>query len=56
MFLKHLFLWNIHNDNVIKILTTGPKNITPWRDSNPGLLFLEEDAMSTALRCQGMPK
>jgi hypothetical protein len=25
-----------------------PKNLIPWRDSNPGLLVLVADAMSTA--------
>jgi hypothetical protein len=30
-----------------------PKNIIPWRDSNPGLFIPEVDAMSTALRRQG---
>jgi hypothetical protein len=29
------------------------KNIIPWRDSNPGLLVPEADAMSTAPRRQG---
>jgi hypothetical protein len=27
-----------------------PKNLIPWWDSNPGLLVLETDAMSTAPR------
>jgi hypothetical protein len=30
-----------------------PKNLTPWWDSNPGLLVPEADAMSTAPRRQG---
>jgi hypothetical protein len=30
-----------------------PKNLIPWRDSNPGLLDPEADAMSTAPRRQG---
>jgi hypothetical protein len=30
-----------------------PKNLIPWRDSNPGLLVPERDAMSTAPRHQG---
>jgi hypothetical protein len=29
------------------------KNFLPWRDSNPGLLVPEVDAMSTAPRRQG---
>jgi hypothetical protein len=30
-----------------------PKNLIPWRDSKPGLLVHEADAMSTAPRRQG---
>jgi hypothetical protein len=26
-----------------------PKNLMPWRDSNPGLLIHEADAMSTVM-------
>jgi hypothetical protein len=36
-----------------------PKNLIPWRDSNPGLLVLEADAMSTDCAMpprQGAPK
>jgi hypothetical protein len=33
-----------------------PKNLTPWRDLNPGLLVPEADAMSTAPRRQGRSK
>jgi hypothetical protein len=29
-----------------------PKNLIPWRDTNPGLLFPEADAMSNASRRQ----
>jgi hypothetical protein len=32
-----------------------PKNLIPWRDSNPGLLAPEADAMPTAARRQGNP-
>jgi hypothetical protein len=31
-----------------------PKNLTSWRDSKPGLLAPEVDAMSTAPRRQGI--
>jgi hypothetical protein len=31
------------------------KNLTPWRDSKPGLLVPEADAISTAPRHQGWP-
>jgi hypothetical protein len=31
-----------------------PKNLIPWRDSNPGLLAPEADAMSTLPHGQGM--
>jgi hypothetical protein len=30
------------------------KNLLPWQDSNPGLLVLEVDAISTAPHRQGM--
>jgi hypothetical protein len=45
----------------IKLLYTTallcfPKNLMPWRDSNPGLLVPEADAMSSAPRRQGVFK
>jgi hypothetical protein len=33
-----------------------PKNLIPWRDSNPGLLVLVADAMSIATRSHGENK
>jgi hypothetical protein len=38
---KHLFVSNKHNDNAYKVLPTAlqcikTRNLTPWRDSNPG--------------------
>jgi hypothetical protein len=36
-----------------KSLLCLPKSLIPWRDSNPGLLVPEADAMSTAPRRQG---
>jgi hypothetical protein len=35
----------IHNSTAL-----FPKNLIPWRDSNPGLLVPEVDAMSTGPR------
>jgi hypothetical protein len=32
----------------------SPKNLIPWRDSNPGLVVPEANAMSTATRHQGI--
>jgi hypothetical protein len=37
-------------------LLCSPTNLTPWRDSNPGLFVPETDAMSTAPRRQGSSK
>jgi hypothetical protein len=48
-----------HTNNAHQVIlyTTAllyfPKNLIPWRDSNPGLLVPEADAMSTAPRRQG---
>jgi hypothetical protein len=48
-----------HTNNVYQVIfyTTAllcfPKNLIPWRDSNPGLLVPEADAMSIAPRRQG---
>jgi hypothetical protein len=44
----------------IKLYTTAqlcfPKNLIPWRDSNPGLLVPKADAMSTVTYRQGITK
>jgi hypothetical protein len=48
-----------HTNNAYKVilhktaLLCFPKKRIPWRDSNPGLLVPEADAMSTAPRRQG---
>jgi hypothetical protein len=34
-------------------VTTAPKNLTPWRDSNPGSSVLEAGAMTTMPSRQG---
>jgi hypothetical protein len=52
------FLLSLHKQCKPVILYTTtllcfPKNLIPWRDSNPGLLVPEADAMSTAPRHQG---
>jgi hypothetical protein len=51
-------LFSIHKQWILSHLYTTallcfPKNLIPWRDSNPGLLVPEADAMSTAPRRQG---
>jgi hypothetical protein len=46
-------LFNTQTMHVILYTTSlrcFPKNLIPWRDSNPGLLVPEADAMSTAPR------
>jgi hypothetical protein len=51
--------FNTQTKHICKVIlnTTAlqcfPKNPIPWRDSNPGPLIPEADAMSTAPRCQG---
>jgi hypothetical protein len=48
------FFQHTNNAYLIILYTTAllclPKNLIPWRDSNPGLLVPEADAMSTASR------
>jgi hypothetical protein len=46
----------IHNSTAryVSLKTLFPQNLIPWRDSNPGLLVPEADAMSTAPRRQGV--
>jgi hypothetical protein len=43
----------MHIKSFYTALLCFPKNLTPWRDSNPGLLVPEADAMSTGPRRQG---
>jgi hypothetical protein len=57
LWLMPLFLLSTHKQCIIiKPFYTKqcfPKNLMPWRDSNPGLLVPEVDAMSIAPRRQG---
>jgi hypothetical protein len=59
------FLWPMpffsfqHTNNAYEVilyltaLLCFPKNLSLWRDSNPGLLVPEADSLSTAPRLQG---
>jgi hypothetical protein len=53
-----IYLLSVNKRSILSHLFTTallcfPKNLIPWRDSNPGLLVPEADAMSTAPRRHG---